>query len=236
MTEKTIGIIGGMGPEATLDLYREIIRATPAQRDQDHLRVIIDSNPKIPDRTPAIIGDGENPVSAMVMSCRLLERAGADFCIIPCISAHYFIEELRAQINLPILSAFDAVCTHITDHHPNIRTIGLLSTSGTVQGGRFALRLAEGGIATILPEPDVQKRIMDAIYRIKASQDPVERAKSKAILISAAEHVINRGAQGIIAGCTEIPLELKPRDLAQPLFNPLEILARAAVDRATDRR
>ena len=236
MTEKIIGIIGGMGPEATLDLYREIIRATPAQRDQDHLRVIIDSNPKIPDRTPAIIGDGENPVPAMVMSCRVLERAGADFGIIPCISAHYFIEEMRAQIDLPILSVFDAVSARIADHHPDIKSVGLLATSGTVQGGRFARRLADHGIATIVPESHVQANLMDAIYRIKASQDPAERAKSKAILVSAAEHVIDRGAQGIIAGCTEIPLELKPRDLAQPLFNPLEILARAAVDRATDRR
>lgn len=236
MTEKIIGIIGGMGPEATLDLYRQIIRTTPAQKDQDHLRVIIDSNPKIPDRTPAIIGDGENPVPAMAMSCRVLERAGADFGIIPCISAHYFIEELRAQIDLPILSAFDAVGALIADHYPNIRTIGLLATSGTVQGGRFALRLAEHGIATIVPENDVQARLMQAIYRIKASQDPTERAKSKTILVSAAEHVIQRGAQGIIAGCTEIPLELSAGDLAQPFFNPLEILARAAVDRATDRR
>jgi len=236
MTEKIIGIVGGMGPEATLDLYREIIRATPAQKDQDHLRVIIDSNPKIPDRTPAIIGDGENPVPAMVMSCRVLERAGADFGVIPCISAHYFIEEMRAQIDLPILSVFDAVSARIVDHHPDINSVGLLATSGTVQGGRFARRLADHGIATIVPESHIQANLMDAIYRIKASQDPAERAKSKAILVSAAEHVINRGAQGIIAGCTEIPLELKPRDLSQPLFNPLEILARAAVDRATDRR
>lgn len=235
MREKTIGIIGGMGPEATLDLYREIIRATPARKDQDHLRVIIDSNPKIPDRTPAIIGPGESPVPAMVMTCRALERAGADFGIIPCISAHYFIEDLRALIDLPILSAFDAVSAYIVDHHPDIRTVGLMATAGTVQGGRFARRLAGDGIATIVPELDIQTGLMDAIYRIKSSQEPTVRATSKTVLVSAAEHLLSRGAEGIIAGCTEIPLELKPNDLAAPLFNPLEILARAAVAAAVAR-
>ena len=118
MSEKIIGIVGGMGPEATLDLYGEIMRATPACKDQDHLRVIIDSNPKIPDRTPAITGCGASPVPAMAMSCRTVARAGADFVIIPCISAHFFLNELQQQIDIPVLSAFDAVSAHIVAHHP----------------------------------------------------------------------------------------------------------------------
>jgi aspartate racemase len=104
MKRKTIGVLGGMGPEATLDCFGKIIKNTPAQRDQDHLRVIIDSNPKVPDRTPAIIGDAESPVSVIVEGCHALERAGADFIIIPCVSAHFFLSEIQAQCNLPILS------------------------------------------------------------------------------------------------------------------------------------
>ena len=90
MVEKIIGIIGGMGPEATADLYLRIIRATPVEKDQDHYRVIIDSNPKIPDRTPAIIGDGENPLPLMAETAKNVEKAGADFLIMPCNTAHYF--------------------------------------------------------------------------------------------------------------------------------------------------
>jgi len=232
MTEKTIGIIGGMGPEATVDLYREIIRTTPAQKDQDHLRVIIDSNPKVPDRTPAIIGSGASPVPAMAMSCETVRQAGADFGIIPCVSAHYFLDELQGRTTLPILSVFDAVGEYIAHHHPEIRRIGLLATSGTLRGGRFARRLADYGLAAILPDPDGEQRLMHAIYRIKASQDTAVRAQCKTDLMAAAGRVIGDGAQGVIAGCTEIPLELKPRDLTVPLFNPLEILARAAVRRA----
>jgi aspartate racemase len=221
-----------MGPEATLDLYREILRATPAQKDQDHLRVIIDSNPKIPDRTPAITGAGASPVPAMAMSCLAVANAGADFVIIPCISAHFFLEELQQQIDIPILSAFEAVSEHIVAHHPDLTRVGLLATSGTVTGGRFAACLADQDITTIVPDENHQTRLMAAIYRIKSSLDPQVRAQCRADLIATAIHAISKGAQGIIAGCTEIPLELKPSDLSVPLFNPLAILAQAAVERA----
>lgn len=118
MKPKTIGIIGGMGPEATLALYGEILQATPAQRDQDHLHVIIDSNPRIPDRTAAILEDGEDPVPAVVTACRRLERAGADFAMIPCISMHVFLDRIRGRTDLPIISALDAVGNHIAMHQP----------------------------------------------------------------------------------------------------------------------
>ena len=137
MAEKVIGVLGGMGPEATLSLYEEIIRATPASKDQEHIRVIIDSNPKVPDRTAAIIGNGESPVPEMVKSGKALERAGADFIIIPCISAHFFLEELREKLNLPIISAFEATADQIVGEHPEIKTVGLLATTGTIQAGKI---------------------------------------------------------------------------------------------------
>lgn len=234
MNEKIIGIVGGMGPEATLDLYGEVLRATPAQKDQDHLRVIIDSNPKIPDRTPAITGAGASPVPAMAMSCRAVAMAGADFVIIPCISAHFFLDELQQKIDIPILSAFDAVSAHIVAQNPNVQTVGLLATSGTINGGHFAACLADRGIATIVPDGDHQERLMAAIYQIKGSRDPGVRAQCRVDLIATASHVIAQGAQGIIAGCTEIPLELKTSDLSVPFFNPLQILATAAVAKAIE--
>lgn len=95
MSEKVIGILGGMGPEATLDCFAKIIQNTPAKKDQEHLRIIIDSNPKVPDRTAAIIGNGESPVPLLVEGCRSLQRAKADFIIIPCVSAHFFLAEVR---------------------------------------------------------------------------------------------------------------------------------------------
>ena len=145
MKEKTIGILGGMGPEATLDCFAKIIRNTPAKKDQDHLRVIIDSNPKIPDRPAAIIGKGESPVPAMVEGCRCLQLAGADFIIIPCVTAHFFLEEIRQQAELPILSIFDVVTETIVSQYPQITAVGLLAISASLSSGLFQKRLATDG-------------------------------------------------------------------------------------------
>jgi aspartate racemase len=235
MNEKVIGILGGMGPEATLDCFAKIIKNTPAKKDQEHLRVIIDSNPKVPDRTPAIIGDGESPVPTIVEGCRALERAGADFIIIPCVSAHFFLNEIQEQSNLPILSIVDAVSETIVRDYPEIKVVGLMATTGTIKGDKFQKRLAECGITTIVPNEHVQARIMEAIYDIKNAQPKRPREDITADFIAVAEGLITqkpKGAQGIIAGCTEIPLALRPDHLSVPYFDALSILACAAIRRA----
>jgi aspartate racemase len=229
---KTIGIVGGMGPEATLALYGEILRVTPAQRDQDHLHVIIDSNPRIPDRTAAILEDGEDPVPAVVMACRRLERAGADFALMPCISIHVFLDRIRRLTDLPIISALDTVGNHIAMHQPPVTAVGLLAMTGVVRSGCFARLLARKGITTVVPDAVHQDRLVNAVYRIKGSRDPDVRFACRVDLMAAATHVIEKGAYGIIAGCTEIPLEMAPRDLPVPFFDPLAIMAADAVDSA----
>ena len=235
INEKVIGILGGMGPEATLDCFGKIIKNTPAKNDQEHLRVVIDSNPKVPDRTAAIIGEGESPAGIMVQGCRILEKAGADFVIIPCVSAHFFLKEVQSQINLPILSIFDAVAETIAEYHPNLKKVGLMATSGTVSGGLFQKRLADSGIETVIPDDKAQSRVMAAIYDIKNAQATRSRADITADLISVAQNLITYGphkAQGIIAGCTEIPLALSREHLLAPYFDSLLLLARAAIRRA----
>jgi len=229
---KVIGILGGMGPEATLDFFGKIIQHTVANRDQDHLKVIIHNNPKIPDRTEAILENGESPVPMMVQSGLSLAKAGAGFIVIPCVSAHFFLGELRRKLSLPILSVFDEIATLITQNHPDIKSIGLLATKGTIHGGLFQKRLLENGITTLVPEPDDQERVMSTIYKIKGLQATQVRYEGKEILIDVANHLIKRGSHGIIAGCTEIPLVLEPEDVTVPLFDPLLILARAAVREA----
>jgi aspartate racemase len=235
MQTKTIGILGGMGPEATVDCFDKIIKNTPATRDQDHLRVVIDSNPAVPDRTAAIIGDGDSPVPVMVAGCHALERAGADFIIIPCVSAHVFLADVRRQIRLPILSIFDAVAESIHREYSDIKTVGLLGTTGTVSGGLFQKRLDKDEVITIVPEDDMQSKIMSAVYDIKKAKPSRNRSEITSDLVAAAESLISRkpeGAEGIIAGCTEIPLALKQEHLSLPYFDAVNILARAAIARA----
>ena len=103
MAEKIIGILGGMGPEATIDLFTKIVKSTKAKKDQDHLRILIDNNPKIPDRTLAIQKKGPSPLPRLIQSAKTLEKAGADFIIIPCVTAHYYVDRLQKRVNIPIL-------------------------------------------------------------------------------------------------------------------------------------
>lgn len=232
MKEKTIGILGGMGPEATLDCYSRIISSTPAKTDQEHLRVIIDSNPKVPDRTAAIIAAGQSPVPVLVAGCRALQQAGADFIIIPCVSAHFFLDEIQQQIALPILSIFDVVTETIISDHPQIKTVGLMGTTGTINGGLFQKRLAVKGIETRVADETQQSKVMEAIYDIKNSQPARPRTQITSDLVAVADGLISKGARGIIAGCTEIPLVLKQEHLSVPYFDALTILARAAIFKA----
>ena len=235
MSQKAIGILGGMGPEATVDCFAKIIKNTPAAKDQDHLRIVIDSNPNVPDRTAAIIGDGESPVPLMAAGCHALQRAGADFIIIPCVSAHVFLADVQQQIKLPVLSIVDAVADAVTGDHPEIKIVGLLGTTGTVSGGLFQKRIAREGLTTLVPDDAMQARIMNAIYDIKRSRPSRTRSEITAELVAAAESLTSRkpeGAQGIIAGCTEVPLALKQEHLSVPYFDAVTILARAAIRRA----
>jgi aspartate racemase len=229
MTEKVIGILGGMGPEATLDCFAKIIDNTPAQRDQDHLRVLIDNNPKAPDRTAAVLGTGESPVPALVQGCQALARAGADFVIIPCVSAHVFLDQVRVQSSLPVISIFDAVAEAIKGGHPGISTVGLLATTGTILGGLFQKRLAQDGISTLVPDHEGQERVMAAVYDIKNSRPARSRQAITEDLVRVAQGLMARGAQGIIAGCTEIPLVLRQELFAVAYFDSPLFLARAAI-------
>lgn len=231
MKEKIIGILGGMGPEATRDLFANIIRLTPSKKDQDHLHIIIDNNPKIPDRTAAIVADGEDPVPFMVESGRRLMKSGVDFIVIPCVSSHYFIEELRSQLSVPVLSILEEVGKAITKSGSNI-AVGLLATNGTIKGGHFKEKLAEYELETLVPNKSYQQSVMKAIYTIKADPEGRKRNQCRRWLKSAANHLIANGAANIIAGCTEIPLVLLPEDVSVPLYNPLEIIAKASVKKS----
>lgn len=229
--KRTIGIIGGMGPEATADLYLKIIRATPARRDQDHFHVLIDSNPAIPDRTAAIFGRGEDPVPALQETARNLELAGADFLVMPCNTAHYFYSEIRAAVRIPILHMMRETAAYTVDRWPGLRRVGLLATDGTLKTRLYHQAFAERGVEVLEPAAADQELVMRAIYGedgIKAGQHEGPRR----ILLAVAQGLVAAGAEAVVAGCTEIPLVLRDGDLAVPVIDATWILALAAVREA----
>jgi aspartate racemase len=234
MPEKIVGVLGGMGPEATIELFAQIVRRTRAKKDRDHLRVLIDNNPKVPDRTAAILHGGASCLPELVRSARALERAGADFIVIPCVTVHYFHAALQKRTSLPVLHIVEETVKRIRKRHPGVQRIGLLATTGAIQAGLFQKALAETKVELLVPCERTQTDVvMQAIYAIKAAGATDE---ARSLVRRAADELVQRGAQIVVAGCTEIPLVLKDGDLAVPVVDPIAILAEAAIDRAGGKR
>ena len=224
---KTIGIMGGMGPMATVDLMKKIILATPAKTDQEHIPIVVDNAPQIPDRTKAILGQGESPVSAMVKSARRLETAGADFIIIACNTAHYFLPEVAPQIKIPVLSIVETAANEIQKR--GYKKVGLLATSGTIRTGLYQKALNAKGIECLAPGAEKQHLIDDLIYDgVKASNMAYDTDPVRQLLDSMQQE----GAEGFILGCTEVPVAVEMYNLKGTFIDSTEELAKAAVKMA----
>lgn len=224
-----IGILGGMGPEATLDLYRHIINLTPASRDQDHFRVLIYSNPKIPDRTLAIADGGESPRAALVEAAKRLEAAGADIIAMPCNAAHHYLPQMREAVGIPILDMIAETSRAFHRRLPGAGTVGLLASDGTVHSRIYHKALEAEGVALLLPDDSDQSFLQSAIAQVKAGLHTEETRRR---LLAIGEKLIQSGAQAVVLGCTEIPLVFDSQAFAHPSLNSTRILAEAAVNRA----
>jgi len=229
MPEKIIGILGGMGPEATIDLFYKIIKLTPAEKDQDHLRIIIDNNPKIPDRSAAILGKGKDPLPALQETAKNLEKAGANFIIIPCNTAHYFLPSIQESVKIPVLNMIEETAKETQKRNSSIKKTGLLASIGTYKAEIYNKYFKKYNIEVISPEEKDKEEVMRVIYAVKAGNLSEEVKKS---IISIAQKLIDKGAEAIITGCTEIPLILKEEDVSVSIIDPTQILAKAAVKKA----
>ena len=232
-SQLTIGVLGGMGPQATVDFLNEVIALTPAGGDQDHIRLLIDSNPKVPDRQAAMRGD-DAAVQATLRDMALgLERQGADFLVMPCNTAHAFLRDTRAAVSIPFVSIIDVTVEAIRDAVPEARRPGLLATDACIESGSYQGVAAKSDLEIVMPDPAGQRECMRLIAAVKAGDTgPAVRERMAAL----AGKLIEDGADVLIAGCTEIPLVLEQPDVPVPLMSSTDILAARAVDLALGRR
>ena len=226
---KTIGVLGGMGPEATAYFFGELIRATEAGSDQDHVPIIIYNLPQIPDRTEAILRGGPSPLPLIRRGLRALERAGANFAVMPCVTAHYFYPRLAARSPLPLLNLLEETLAEVKRLRPVPAAIGLIATDGTLRSGIVSALFEAAGIRIILPSAADQKKVMTAIYGKKGVKAGFTEGRPREIILGVARKLVRRGAGAVMAGCTEVPLVLRASDLPVPLIEPMAIGARAAV-------
>ncbi len=224
-----IGIIGGMGPEATAYFYELIIKNTAAAKDQEHIHVLIDSYPQIPPRTAAILGEGPSPLPYLLEAGRRLKRAGATLLVMPCITAHYYYAELTSRINLPFISLIEETRKEARRLAPRAKKVGLLASTGTVRSGLFDQALRKIHVSVLKPEAPDQEKVMEAIFSPQGIKAGFTKGRPRQIILAMANKLIAQGAEAIIAGCTEIPLVLKETDIPVPLLEPMAIGARACI-------
>lgn len=222
----TLGIIGGLGPIATAYYMELIIKMTDASCDQEHLEMIIYNSPRIPDRTAYILGQSqENPVDEMVSIGRKLAEQGAGCIGIPCVTAHYFHEELSKKIPVPIIQAIYETGVEIQKY--NIKRVGIMATDGTVESRIFQRELEKLGMQAVLPDEAEQGYVMDLIYKnVKAGKAPDMEKFGRV-----SNHLREKGAQVIVLGCTELSLIKKEYEIGPGFADAMEILAQRSVIR-----
>lgn len=225
----TLGILGGMGPAATVDLFDRIVRATPAQRDQDHIPILIVNDPAIPDRSAAILHGGEDPTPRLRAGIEKLAAMGAAFVAIPCNTAHFYLPVLSENAPIPLLDMIGETVATLGREHPAVERVGVLATSGTLAVGLYQNGLRKAGLMPVEPSPAEIEQMMDAIYGPQGVKTAGVTAEGRRGLQAAGNALIQRGAQVLILGCTEIPLALHNGDLPVPLIASNQCLAEAAV-------
>lgn len=242
--KKIIGILGGMGPLATADLFKKIIDLTDAKKDQEHARVLIDSNTNIPDRTAAILSGGADPVPELTASAKLLEKAGAGLLIMPCNTAHYFYPQVSASVRIPVISIIEETAKRVKK--AGYEAALILATDGTIQSKVYEKVFDSYGIRSVYPDAETQKSVMDLIYKgVKAGitdlNDPARDAALLALLkkdTDAVNAVIRKECGDPakkcvpILACTELPLASDLYGFNGPSIDPTETLAMAAVTAA----
>ena len=224
--KKTIGILGGMGPLATADLFQKIVLLTKADTDREHIRVYIDSNANIPDRTAAILSGGEDPVPEMASALRHLEACGADCIIMPCNTAHYFLPRLQAMTKIPFLSILTAAAEACKAQFPG-KTVGILATRGTLAANLYQEALVQAGVPYLVPDAQAQDALMRVIYDgVKAGKGP---DSYRADFLTVLEQMSAGGAEVFLLGCTELPLAAEALNIALPTVDPTAELAKASI-------
>lgn len=231
MSKPLVGVIGGVGPLATAYFLGKVVRLTVAERDQDHLDMIVFDHASIPDRTAYIVGTSpEDPGPVMADDARRLAAFGAEFLVVPCNTAHNFTDQVVAAVDIPVVSIIEETVDEAQRRVSGLTTVGLLATTGTAASGVYQRALEARGIGCLLPDDGDQALVMSVIYdQVKAGL-----RGDVAAIRGVAERLVARGAQAVLLGCTELSVVAEDEGLlAEPLFvDSLDVLARATIRRA----
>lgn len=224
MKKQTLGIIGGVGPLATMFIGEMIVRRTKAAKDQEHVHTIIDNDTNIPDRTAYILDNTkENPVPVLIEDAKKLASVGADMIVIPCNTAHSFYEDIAAGSPVPVLHMIRETARRA--HKLGAKRVGILATTGTLTSRMYQNALQEYGITPVVPDADMKEKVMSIIYDyVKAGKD-VTKADWQPI----EDAMLALDCDRIILGCTELSIVNRDLKLSKKYIDSLIVLAECAV-------
>lgn len=221
---KKLGVIGGLGPIATAYFYELVSRMTDAYLDQDHIDINIISKPSIPDRTDYILRRSDNsPLPHMIEAGRALVDMGADYIAIPCITAHYFYEELSRNINSPIIHIICEAVRYLKNH--GSMRVGIMATEGTIKSSLFQNELIKYSIEPLVPSAHCQSLVTSLIYQNVKAGAPVIMENFREVTAE----LKAKGADTIILGCTELSMIKRDEDIGSGFLDALEVLAMCSV-------
>jgi len=223
---KKLGILGGMGAAASAEFVNRLIQQTPATCDQEHIPFVLWNEPRIPDRSTSMQSGDNLPLPWLQGGVRGLMNAGCSYIVIPCNSAHFWYSQL-SEISVPILHIVDSVAEELKSLNISGKKIGILGTQGTIESGLYQYHLNKQGWECIIPtKQEMAGLVTPAIALIKANKI----AKSQPMLIKTIHSLIDRGAEAIVLGCTELPLSIKTKsEEGIPIVNSIDSLVTAAI-------
>jgi len=225
-TDKLVGIIGGMGPEATVDFMSRVLAATPAKTDQDHIRVVVENNPRIPSRQLAMRGEGVDPGKAIAEIAVRLQSLNADFIVMPCNLAHAWRRDIESAISIPFISIVEESVRSALERSGDDSAVGLMTTPGCFTAGLYQQALADAGRPVITQTPDELAETMSLVEQIKAGN---KSPRVAAGLQTLADKLLQRGAKVLIAACTEFPLVLDQSMFNVAFVSSTDVLAKKTV-------
>lgn len=228
MHERAAGVLGGVGPLATVYLMQRVIELTQAASDQEHVNMVVLNHAAIPDRTAFLLGRStDDPLPVLLEDARALSDAGAAFIVMPCNTAHYYYDTLAESVDVPFVNLIAETLERARRQVDGLRTVGVLATDGTLAVGVYAKAAAAIGLDAVVPDRKVQADVMDMIYAGVKAGRPVARAR----LDAAIDHLRDKGAQAIVLGCTELSILARDFELDVPdVVDSLDTLARRTVE------
>ena len=223
---KKLGILGGMGPAASAEFVTRLIRQSPATCDQEHIPFVLWNEPRIPDRSTSIQAGDNRPLLLMLQGIQALKTLGCDSIVIPCNSAHFWYDEL-CKLGTPIIHIVDSIADELRNLHIENTTIGIMGTQGTIEHGIYQYRLERQGWKCIVPDrSEMDFFVQPAIDLIKAGRT----IESQLLLIKVIHSLIDRGAQAVVLGCTELPLSISIASVEDvPIVNSIDSLVQSVI-------